>query len=97
MIFRAPIAFHSRLAAFRILQAGGTVQVNQLLFNRILDDFPAVMEIEFAHHISLVRVNGLHAQQQMGRDVLYGAAVGKQFKHFSFPIGKEFVAGGARL
>src|ERR1035441_1197089 len=77
----------TKLSENRLLEA------NDLLLNGVLDELRLIMDIEFAHQVEFVGLDGLYAEFEGAGDVFDGFAFGEHFENLALPLGERAETG----
>src|ERR1017187_5900782 len=77
----------TKLSENRLLQA------NDLFLNSILDELRLIVDIEFAHQVEFVGLDGLYAEFEGAGDIFDGFAFGQHFENLALPFGERAETG----
>ena len=67
------------------------LQMNDSLLDRIFDQFPSIVEIQFAHYSRAVILHGLDADMQQIGHFSVRIPFCDQLKDFAFPLSENMV------
>src|SRR5450759_3803214 len=77
----------TRLSEDRFLEA------NNLFLNRVLDELRLIVDIELAHQVEFVGLDGFYAEFEGTRDLFDGFAFGQHFENLALAFGERTETG----
>ena len=69
------------------------VDADEALTQGVADQVGAIAGMELAHDVSLVGLDGLHADEELLADALVRVTFGDELEHFALAAGEQVVAG----
>src|SRR5215208_2522568 len=70
----------------------GRLEADQAALERVADKVGAVLSVQLAHDVRLVRLDSLDADHQLVRDALVRAPLGDELEHLALTTGEQVVA-----
>src|ERR1035437_9062869 len=71
------------------LSEGRFLEANDLFLNRVLDQLRLIVDIEFAHQVEFVGLDGFYAEFEGTRDLFVGSALGQHFDNLALAFGER--------
>src|ERR1035437_621847 len=75
------------------LSEGRFLEANDLFLNRVLDQLRLIVDIEFAHQVEFVGLDGFYAEFEGAGDLFDGSALGQHFENLALAFGERAETG----